>query len=91
MLAPQGAMSDMVAAFRLDLATKLLLAVLPGVTLEWLRTALFADGLSIVDSRLFDHDHDRVFELRVKGPSRQFDIARAELLDRDEVLNVLFG
>ena len=62
----------------------------PGVTLEWLKTALYSDGLSIVTVRTFDHDDDRVFELRLRGPARQFDIARAVLLDRDEVLNVSF-
>jgi len=62
----------------------------PGVTLQWLKTALYSDGLSIVTVRTFDHDDDRVFELRLRGPARQFDIARAVLLDRDEVLNVSF-
>lgn len=63
----------------------------PGIDFEWLQTALFSDGLRIEKSEVFDHDHDRVFELLLKGPARQFDIARAELLDRDEVLNVMFG
>jgi putative Mg2+ transporter-C (MgtC) family protein len=62
----------------------------PGVTLQWLKTALYSDGLSIVTVQTFDHDDDRVFELRLRGPARQFDIARAVLLDRDEVLNVSF-
>lgn len=63
----------------------------PGVQLEWLKTALFSDGLSIVKAQVFDHHGDRVFELELRGPARQFDIARAELLDRPEILNVLFG
>ncbi|HEV8410087.1 MAG TPA: MgtC/SapB family protein [Gemmatimonadaceae bacterium] len=63
----------------------------PGTTLEWLKTALFSDGLSVVKAQIFDHDDDRVFELVLKGPARQFDIARAELLDRGEILNVMFG
>ncbi len=63
----------------------------PGVSLEWLKTALFADGLTILKAQIFDHHDDRVFELELKGPARQFDIARAEMLDRDEVLNVMFG
>ncbi len=62
----------------------------PGVTLEWLKTALFADGLTIVKVEYFDHDDDRVFEMQLRGPARQFDIARSMLLDRDEVLNVNF-
>jgi putative Mg2+ transporter-C (MgtC) family protein len=63
----------------------------PGVTLEWLKTALFADGLNIENAKIFDHDGDRVFEMKVRGPARQFDIARSELLDRAEVLNVMIG
>jgi putative Mg2+ transporter-C (MgtC) family protein len=63
----------------------------PGVELEWLRSALFSDGLRVTKAELFDHDNDRVFELVLKGPERQFAIARAELLDRSEVLNVMFG
>lgn len=63
----------------------------PGVTLEWVKTALFADGLAIENAKIFDHESDRVFEIKVRGPARQFDIARAELLDREEVLNVMLG
>ncbi len=62
----------------------------PGVTLEWLKTQLFADGVSIKQARIFDHDDDRVFEMSVSGPARQFEIARGSLLDKDEVLNVNF-
>ena len=63
----------------------------PGVELDWLKTALFSDGLRVTKVEVFDHDNDRVFELVLKGPERQFEIARNELLDRSEVLNVMFG
>ena len=62
----------------------------PGVELSWMKTVLFADGLSVISVELFEHEDDRVFEMRVSGPSRQFDIARASLLSRDQVLNVAF-
>ena len=62
----------------------------PGTTLQWLKTALFADGLTIETVQSFDHDDDRVFEMKLSGPARQFDIARLVLLERDEVLNVNF-
>ena len=61
----------------------------PGTSLDWLKTALFSDGLRVVKAELFDHGDDRVFELVLTGPARQFDIARIELLDRAEVLNVM--
>jgi putative Mg2+ transporter-C (MgtC) family protein len=63
----------------------------PGTTIEWLKTALFSDGLRVAKVEIFDHDDDRVFELVLKGPARQFEIARAEMLDRDEVLNMMFS
>jgi putative Mg2+ transporter-C (MgtC) family protein len=63
----------------------------PGITLDWLKTALFADGLQIVKVEIFDHADDRVFEAVLKGPARQFEIARTELLEREEVLNMMFG
>jgi putative Mg2+ transporter-C (MgtC) family protein len=62
----------------------------PGVALEWLRSALFAEGLTIAKADVFDHEGDRIFELQVTGPARQFEIARGALLGRDEVLNVVF-
>ncbi|MFI5231745.1 MAG: MgtC/SapB family protein [Gemmatimonadales bacterium] len=63
----------------------------PGVKLAWVETTLFADGLRVMKCETFDHENDRVFELVVRGPARQFEIARAELLDRDEVLHVMFA
>ena len=51
----------------------------PGVTLEWVTERLRTEGLSIVKADQFDHPNDRIFELRVKGPARQFEIARADL------------
>ena len=63
----------------------------PGITLDWLKTALFADGLRIVKVEIFDHADDRVFEAVLRGPSRQFEIARTELLERAEVLNMMLG
>ena len=63
----------------------------PGIKLEWVESTLFADGLRVVKCETFDHENDRVFELVIRGPARQFDIAKAELLDRDEVLNVMFA
>ncbi len=63
----------------------------PGTTIEWLKTALFSDGLRVEKVEIYDHDDDRVFELVIKGPARQFEIARAEMLDRDEVLNMMFS
>lgn len=62
----------------------------PGVTLDWVREHLSAEGLQIVKADHFDHPNDRIFELRVKGPARQFEIARSALAAHPEVLNAFF-
>jgi putative Mg2+ transporter-C (MgtC) family protein len=62
----------------------------PGVSLEWLKTQLFSDGLTIAEVKSFDHEDDRVFEMLLSGPARQFEISRATMLDLPEVLNVNF-
>lgn len=60
----------------------------PGTTLEWLKTALFAEGLVITKVAVFDHENDRVFEMWLRGPAQQFDIARRELHELEPILNV---
>ncbi len=64
-----------------------------------LRTAVKADfapmeqlfhdcGLKVTEKQVFDHPRDRVFELRLRGPSPQFEVARELLLERPDVLDV---
>ena len=48
------------------------------------------EGLTIVSATIFDHPGDRVFELRLRGPARQFDAARAVLSGKPDVQNVYF-
>ncbi|MBM4194530.1 MAG: MgtC/SapB family protein [Gemmatimonadetes bacterium] len=62
----------------------------PGIPLEFIREQLNVDGLEIVTANQYDHPSDRVFELRVKGPARQFEIARSELVHLPEIKNVFF-
>lgn len=45
-------------------------------------------GLRVVDRDTYDHPRDRVFEMRVRGPARQFEVARDLLLERQDVLDV---
>lgn len=78
---------------RLLRATRTLSATIrtrPGVTLEWLEKTLGADGIRVSNVKMFDHDHDRVFELRIRGPSRQFEIARSTMHHREEVFDFWF-
>ena len=46
-----------------------------GTTQEALADSLRAYGILIEDARVFDHPEDRTFEVKLAGPSRQFDIA----------------
>lgn len=45
-------------------------------------------GLKVLDRETYDHPRDRVFEMRVRGPARQFEVARDLLLERQDVLDV---
>ncbi len=45
-------------------------------------------GLQVVDRETFDHPRDRVFEMRLRGPARQFEVARDLLLEQQDVLDV---
>jgi hypothetical protein len=49
---------------------------------------LRAHGIRVDDKRVFDHEQDRTFELKLSGPSRQFEIAMAALLAKDYVYGV---
>ena len=51
-------------------------------------TALNTHGIKIDAQRIFDHPDDRVFELKLSGPARQFEIASADLLSRDFIYGV---
>lgn len=62
----------------------------PDVAEEKIRGLLAAEGLRVVKSEVFDHTTDRVFEMRLKGPARQFEIARGVLVQQADVQNVFF-
>ncbi|HET9010530.1 MAG TPA: MgtC/SapB family protein [Gemmatimonadaceae bacterium] len=59
-----------------------------GTSEEMVATTLRAHGIRIEGRHVFDHEQDRTFELKLSGPSRQFDLATAALLARDDVYGV---
>ena len=59
-----------------------------GTEEEVVATTLRAHGIRIEGRQVFDHERDRTFELKLSGPSRQFDIATAALLNRDDIYGV---
>jgi putative Mg2+ transporter-C (MgtC) family protein len=62
----------------------------PGTTEEWIREQLAAEGLRVLEARVYDHPRDRVFEMRLRGPARQFDVAKVELAEQANISNVFF-
>lgn len=56
----------------------------PGYPTANLEQQLAESGIKVLDRRTFDHAEDRVFELKLAGPARQFDIVTEKLLlDKD--------
>ena len=56
-----------------------------GTPAEDVAFALRAHGISIEAQHIFDHAEDRTFELKLSGPSRQFEVAQSALMQRDFV------
>lgn len=63
----------------------------PGWPPEELEAALRASGIKMLERRIFDHSDDRVFELRLAGPARQFDVVAEKLMKIEGILGVSFA
>jgi len=73
---------------RIKRAVSLTIRAKPGTRFEDIAAVLNAAGIRVRQQQTFDHPEDRVFELRLIGPARQFDIVTESLLRRDDVLGV---
>jgi putative Mg2+ transporter-C (MgtC) family protein len=60
----------------------------PGTTLESISATLMEEGMRVTSSRMYDHPRDRTFELRVAGPSVQFEVMPQRLMERGDILTV---
>ena len=60
----------------------------PGTQPDFIQTALNAHGIRIDSQRTFDHPEDRVFELKLSGPARQFEIMTAYMLAQSAIYGV---
>lgn len=60
----------------------------PGYPIEELEEHLGASGIQILDRRVFDHAEDRVFELKLAGPARQYDVVTEKLLTNSDIYGV---
>lgn len=63
----------------------------PGFSHDELEILLGASGIRILASRMFDHAEDRVFELKLAGPARQYDVVTEKLLTNADILSVHVG
>jgi putative Mg2+ transporter-C (MgtC) family protein len=63
----------------------------PGYPVEDLQEMLSASGIQIISQRIFDHGEDRVFELKLSGPARQYDIVTEKLLVVEDIFGVQIG
>lgn len=60
----------------------------PGFPYEELEAMLATSGVRVVGKRMFDHAEDRVFEVKLSGPARQFDIVTEKLISHEEIYGV---
>jgi putative Mg2+ transporter-C (MgtC) family protein len=51
---------------------------------------LEAYGITVQRREVFETRHERIFELKLRGPAKQFDTVAAELMRRPDVLGVSF-
>ncbi len=63
----------------------------PGFSNDELELLLGASGIKILASHMFDHAEDRVFELKLAGPARQYDVVTEKLLTNADILSVHVG
>ena len=63
----------------------------PHTSTEEIREIVLKQGLRILEQDIYDHAEDRVFELRISGPARQFDVVCEALLANKAVLGVHVG
>jgi putative Mg2+ transporter-C (MgtC) family protein len=60
----------------------------PGFPPAELESILGLSGVRIMGQRIFDHAEDRVFELKLSGPARQYDIVTEKLLTNEDIFGV---
>lgn len=53
-----------------------------------LEAMLRDSGMKVIERHTYDHPRDRVFELRLRGPAPQFEVACETLLEREDVYDV---
>ncbi|HMC56961.1 MAG TPA: MgtC/SapB family protein [Gemmatimonadaceae bacterium] len=63
----------------------------PSVTRDDIEALLAPSGIQILGEHIYDHAEDRVFELKLAGPARQFDVVTEKILGREEIYAIHIG
>ena len=63
----------------------------PNYPSKALESLLNDSGISVIDERIYDHVEDRVFEVKLAGPARQFDVVTEKLVAHEDILGVQIG
>jgi putative Mg2+ transporter-C (MgtC) family protein len=63
----------------------------PGFAEHEVEAIFEASGIKIIGKQIFDHAEDRVFELKLAGPARQFEVVTEKLLVHEDIIGVHLG
>jgi putative Mg2+ transporter-C (MgtC) family protein len=66
-------------------SVRMVIRTAPTTPQEEIFELIKAQGIRVTGREVFDHPDDRVFELRLTGPARQYDVLRHALGRRDDV------
>lgn len=63
----------------------------PALSREEIHAMLGSSGIKVIGEHVYDHAEDRVFELKLSGPARQFDVVTEKLLGHEDIYGVHIG
>lgn len=66
-------------------SVRMVVRTVPEVPPEEILGLIESQGIRVASYQVFDHRHDRVFELRLVGPARQYDVLRQSFSRREDV------
>jgi putative Mg2+ transporter-C (MgtC) family protein len=68
-------------------SVRMVVRAVPSLVSEELLDLIESQGIRVSSHEVFDHRDDRVFEMRLVGPARQYDVLRQVLTKRADVLS----
>lgn len=64
---------------------RMVIRATPGADDAAIIDVIEAQGIRVISQEIYGHREDRVYELRLSGPARQYDVLRSTLARRDDV------